>query len=323
MAVTQNTYTGNSSTNLFSLTFPYIDSTDIFVSLDGTVISTTAYSLANATQITFAPIGSATSTQETSGAPKTGVTVRIFRTTDDSEVKATFYPGSAIRANDLNDNFLQTIYSVQELVSRYLDTSNPKLLGNLDMSTYRITNMGDGSGANDAVTKSQLDAGLASSGYSIASANAAAASATAAANSATTAGTAVTDAQNFAVKPHNQSFTYSGTSYKSALHYSEEAAVSATAASSFAAKTVFFGFSRASDGSLKLDYSVAGQSTDFSTADYETDGESHWFIGGTDALHTSATITALGSNTTRPDGSTITVGSPRFALTNGNLTLSI
>ena len=58
MATTKNTYTGDGSTVLFSFTFPYIDVTDVFVSVDGTNLGrTTEYIFANATtlQLTVAP----------------------------------------------------------------------------------------------------------------------------------------------------------------------------------------------------------------------------------------------------------------------------
>jgi hypothetical protein len=100
MAVTQNTYTGNGSTVLFSFTFPYLETTDIKVSLNGTVA--TAYTLANATTIQF------------NTAPANGAVIRIYRDTDDSSLPATFFPGSAIRSQDLNDNFTQTLYISQE-----------------------------------------------------------------------------------------------------------------------------------------------------------------------------------------------------------------
>ena len=100
MAVTQNTYTGDGSTVLFSFTFPYLETTDVKVSLNGTV--TTAYTLANATTIEF------------NTAPANGAAIRIYRETDDSDLLATFYPGSAIRSQDLNDNFTQTLYVSQE-----------------------------------------------------------------------------------------------------------------------------------------------------------------------------------------------------------------
>jgi len=100
MAITQNTYTGNNSTTAYSFTFPYLETTDIKVSLDA--VDTTAYTLSNATTITF------------NAAPATGVAIRIYRNTATDNLTATFYPGSAIRSSDLNNNFIQNLYVTQE-----------------------------------------------------------------------------------------------------------------------------------------------------------------------------------------------------------------
>lgn len=100
MATTENTYTGDGSLKTFSFTFPYLEETDIRVSLDGS--DTSAYSLANATTIQF------------NTAPSNGVAVRIYRVTDQTAPPTTFFAGSSIRAQDLNDNFLQTLYVAQE-----------------------------------------------------------------------------------------------------------------------------------------------------------------------------------------------------------------
>lgn len=100
MAYPENKYTGNGSTTNYSLTFEYLEETDIKVSLDGT--ATTAYSLANATTVSFTT------------APANGVEIRIYRETDVSSAQATFFAGSAIRAQDLNNNNLQTLYASQE-----------------------------------------------------------------------------------------------------------------------------------------------------------------------------------------------------------------
>ena len=101
MTVTiENTYTGNGSTTDYSFTFPYLDTTDIKASLGGIV--TTAFSLTNATTVRF------------NSAPGNGVAIRIYRETAYENPKATFYPGSAIRAGDLNDNTLQNLYVTQE-----------------------------------------------------------------------------------------------------------------------------------------------------------------------------------------------------------------
>ena len=100
MATIENLYVGDGTTVLYSFTFPYIEETDVKVSLDE--VDTTAYSLANATTVEFAT------------APANGVAIRIYRNTSVDEPKAVFYPGSAIRAQDLNDNFEQNLFVLQE-----------------------------------------------------------------------------------------------------------------------------------------------------------------------------------------------------------------
>ena len=103
MATTKNTYTGNTSTTDYSFTFPYLKQTDIKVSLDNVVKTlTTDYTFANATTVSL------------NSAPAAGTTIDIYRSTDDSNLVATFYPGSAIRSADLNDNYTQNLYSTQE-----------------------------------------------------------------------------------------------------------------------------------------------------------------------------------------------------------------
>ena len=103
MATTENLYTGDGSTVLYSFTFPYLEEGDVYVSVDGTDLTTqTEYIFANATTIQLGT------------APANGAAVRIYRQTDSADLKAAFFPGSAIRAQDLNDNFIQNLYVTQE-----------------------------------------------------------------------------------------------------------------------------------------------------------------------------------------------------------------
>ncbi len=103
MATTSNSYTGNGSTVDFSFTFPYLKSTDIKVTVDEVVQTiTTHYSLHNATTIRFVT------------APASGKAIKIYRDTASDKLAATFYPGSAIRSSDLNDNYTQNLYVTQE-----------------------------------------------------------------------------------------------------------------------------------------------------------------------------------------------------------------
>ena len=106
MATTENLANGNGSQTDFSFTFPYLKASDIKVSVGGVVKTvTTHYTLHNATTIKF-----------TSGnIPPSGTNnVRVYRETDDTSLEATFYPGSGIKAGDLNNNFTQNLYVVQE-----------------------------------------------------------------------------------------------------------------------------------------------------------------------------------------------------------------
>jgi polygalacturonase len=144
MAVTQNTYTGNGSTVLYSFTFPYLETTNIKVSLNGTV--TTAYTLANATTVQF------------NTAPANGTAIRIYRDTDDSGLTATFYPGSAIRSQDLNENFTQNLYVTQEVNNNAvnIDGSNP-MVGDLNMGGYKVTNLATPVVGTDAANRSFVE----------------------------------------------------------------------------------------------------------------------------------------------------------------------
>ncbi len=164
MATTQNTYSGNGSLNSFTFTFEYLEESDVYVSLtvDSTqskteLTRTTDWVFANATTITFNSIASATDWQETTGAPKTGVTVRIYRVTGTDSAQATFFAGSAIRAQDLNNNNTQLLYATQETVNRRIDSTGGTMSGDLNMGGNKISNVADPTVGTDVVTKDYLD----------------------------------------------------------------------------------------------------------------------------------------------------------------------
>ena len=105
MAVNPENYsTGDGSTTSFNLTFEYLDESDVKVSIDGVVkTQDTDYSFANATTILF------------TSAPANGEEIRIYRDTNVDDLKSTFFAGSSIRAQDLNQNFEQNNFAVQEI----------------------------------------------------------------------------------------------------------------------------------------------------------------------------------------------------------------
>ena len=209
MAVTQNTYTGNGSTTNYSFTFPYLEETDIKVTLGG--VLTTAYTLANATTVSF------------TSAPGNGVAIRIYRETNADTPQATFFAGSAIRAQDLNDNFSQVLYNTQETIARRLDSTGGTMSGVLDMGTNKIINLGTPTNNADASTKAYVDSTIGTAGGF---ASAASASASAAATSASNASTSATNSSTSA--------SASATSAAASLASQTAAAASQSAAASSA-----------------------------------------------------------------------------------------
>ena len=183
MATTENSFNGTGSQDSFSFTFPYLKDTDIKVSVGGVVKTvTTHYTLHTPTTIKF-----------TSGnIPASGTNnVRIYRETADTALQATFYPGSAIRSGDLNDNFTQNLYVTQE-------SNNDSTLA-LDSS--RESN-GDGTytSAIDKASTAVNTANTADTNATTAvnTANTASATATTASNNATAAVTSASNANNTA-----------------------------------------------------------------------------------------------------------------------------
>ena len=119
MATTENNFTGNGTQVSYPFTFEYLKTSDVKIGLKlGTgaeqILAATEYTFPNATTLKLGTISSATTWQETSGAPKSAIKVRVHRKTADDNVASTFYPGSAIRSSDLNDNFIQNLYVTQE-----------------------------------------------------------------------------------------------------------------------------------------------------------------------------------------------------------------
>ena len=153
-AVTQNEFTGNNSTTQYNFTFPYLKTSDIKVSLDG--VETSNFTFANATTIQL----NNGATPPVATAPASGVKIRILRETTVDNLTATFYAGSAIKSEDLNDNFTQNLYVTQEVNQRYVPTSGGTFTGNLDLGGNKVINIGNPVNAGDAVNKTTLDSSI-------------------------------------------------------------------------------------------------------------------------------------------------------------------
>ncbi len=141
MATTKDTHTANGTLTTFGFTFPYIKQSDVKVNVDNVIVSTSDYSFSDATHVQF------------NTAPANGKTIDIYRSTADSNLVATFYPGSAIRSADLNDNFTQNLYTTQETTNDATDAlDNSRVLesGSYVSAITKATNAV--TTANDAET---------------------------------------------------------------------------------------------------------------------------------------------------------------------------
>ena len=210
MATTENLFTGDGSTVLFNFTFPYIDETDVYVSLDGT--ATTAYSYANATTLQFTT------------APTSGVAIRIFRSTSSADTKAAFFAGSAIRSKDLNDNFVQSLYIAQE--SENLADAAKVQAATAEASAATANTNATAAAASAATATQQATASAASSASALAASQQASTDAAAAQASATAAQTSATAAAANAAQ--------SATDSASAITTAQGAVTTANASSTLA-----------------------------------------------------------------------------------------
>lgn len=132
---TQELYEGDGNTTNYTFPFEYIKEADIKVSLNGA--DTTEFTFANATTIQF------------NTAPADGAAIRIYRVTDIDNAVATFFSGSSIRAQDLNDNADQLLYSTQETVDRRLDRTGGTMTGDINMSGNDIIGLPTGAPADN------------------------------------------------------------------------------------------------------------------------------------------------------------------------------
>ncbi len=228
MATTQNTYTGNGSTTNYSFTFEYLKQSDVKVTLD--TVATTAFTFANATTLSF------------TSAPANNVAIRIFRDTAIDTLSSTFFPGSAIKAEDLNQNFTQSLYVTQE-------SETDVGISDTTANAAKATADGAVTTANSAVTTANSAVTTANSAVTTANAstatantantNASAAVTTANAASAT-ANTASTNAAS-AVTTANTANTTAGTAVttaNTAVSTANSAVSSATTANTTAGNAV-------------------------------------------------------------------------------------
>ena len=160
------TNTPNGTHLEFTYTFPTIktDGSDVKVALNNQTQATNKYTVTTTspTKITFNNTSPDSTLQESSGAPKTGVTVRVYRDTYVDAAEAVYAAGSSIRAGDLNNNQDQVLYALQEeqqlkLVSEDISTG---VINSDHIKDGAIVNADISDSAAIAQSKLSLDAEL-------------------------------------------------------------------------------------------------------------------------------------------------------------------
>ena len=195
---TQIFYRGDGTTVLFSFPFPYIDESHVTVALlnDTTKAyddipqddATYPWRLATASQVEFTSTAPPT---PSSGDPDN---ILIERRTDADAAYATFFPGSPIKAADLNDNFEQSIYVAQE--SATVSKRAEDLVESVEILSIQTKAIADQAGADASQAKSDASTALSTANSAQTLANDAA---TDASNALTQASAANTNATQAAV----------------------------------------------------------------------------------------------------------------------------
>lgn len=222
----------------------------------------------------------------------------VRRETQVDEPTITFAPGSAIRAEDLNNNQLQVLYQGQELNERSVGSQGVTFTGTVIVPPTTSTTP-----SNAAATKAYVDATQNYNDTQLAdSVAAAAASATTADGHQQTA----SDAKDAAVTAKNQAVTaqgYAESARDDAQAARDTAQTYANTAAGFAVDPVFYGFRRLVTGGrtrLVADYSLntsVETATVYDPDNYAYKGTGTCFFGTNGLLHTT------GSN----------IGEPKFS----------
>jgi hypothetical protein len=162
-----NTYVdfvGDGTTTDFAIPFPYIDTTDVVVTVNGAALTVdTDYTFPNPNTVRITI------------APASGASVEVARSTDIAAARVVFSNGSSTTAQQFNKAVTQLLYGMQEAVDR--------------------ASVGQ---ANAAAAKAEADTALATANTANTSADSAVLTATNAQTTATAAGDAAAAAQTAA-----------------------------------------------------------------------------------------------------------------------------
>ena len=286
-------HTSNNTVGPYAVSFRYLSESEVDVTVDGVAKTlNTDYTFPSPTTIQF------------TAAPVNGASIRFQRNTNISEKQVDFEDGSVLTEADLDANTDQLIFALQEAaddtaagivplganlsasnkqiknvadptdaqdaVTKTLDTQAfIKADGSVNMAgtlnaPNRISNLGNGVAATDAVNKGQLDAGIANANTAIGQASA---SASAAASSL----------HKLLQVLHRLLRLVTATN-------------AASTAQNLSRTSVFVGFQRLSSGMLRMVYNLASDNNTvvYKAQDFIQNGASHAYFLGEDVLSTTA-----------------------------------
>ena len=155
MATTFVEYTGDGNATK-QFTFPSIQESDIKVSVDGTIKTTSTHY--NITSYTTTGGGNVVFTS--GNIPASPALIRIYRDTNVDSAKATYTAGSSVKAADLNANHEQLLFAAQEEQNQLEQTAD---IRDDAVTTAKIR--------DNAVTMDKLNSGALPTDITIASAN--------------------------------------------------------------------------------------------------------------------------------------------------------
>ena len=146
---TEKYHTANGSTTSFDFPFEYYKKADVHVTIDTVAkIEGTHYDInTGGTAVVF-------KTSPTDYTPANNEVVRIYRDTDVNTSKATFAPGSSIRATDLNNNETQLLFSAQEKEQKIIEADIKD--GAITSAKIKDGTIATGDLANGAVTAAKI-----------------------------------------------------------------------------------------------------------------------------------------------------------------------
>ena len=140
-------YTGNGVTTDYTITFPYIEQTNVEVRVNDVLKTvTTDYTFSSSTTIHFL------------SAPANGVIIDIRRKTEEDSRLVNFTDGSNLIEADLDASADQLFYLQQELLDALDDTLTLASDTKWDAENHIIKNLTDGVTGTDAATVGHVHA---------------------------------------------------------------------------------------------------------------------------------------------------------------------